>query len=376
MANQILIRSHTPLQRKEISGGAARLMKNLAQALSDTGWKVSILSPKSSNDWSENQGSNIKYWEFNYGDPSSSAETIINTVRGISTYRDVVRSTKYDVILDDVSHFPYYPAHFLRPKQTTNAVFMHTAFFGAAKNYLGPLRGSVIDLIDRTLPYLSQPEIICAGPGTKKRIHTNTGYTSTHILNPCVRIDDFEYNFAPESNTILYLGRLGTRKNVSCLLRAWDLIETRCNRDISLVIAGSGPKKDELLTLAADLNLSNVDFVGYVKESEKQRLFKESLLYILPSMMEGYVTTGIEALASGTAVIGSDTFGINDYIEHGKTGYLFPVDDYKQLANQVLGLVDSPEQMRPIAERGRELACEHSFDKFRTQANELFTNIS
>lgn len=375
MTKQILIRSHMPLRQSDVSGGAARLMKNLAQALSETGWNVDVLSPMSLSENYSDQ-SNIKYCEFDYEKPESSVETIVNTVRGISTYRTAIEAVNYDVILDDVSHFPYYPAHFLCPKETTNALFMHTAFFGNARDYIGSFRGSVIDIIDRTLPYLNQPEIICAGNGTATRIHKKTGYKDTHILHPCVHIAGFQYNFAPESTTILYLGRLDVRKNISCLLQAWNIIEKMSNRDLSLIIAGSGPKEKELRTLATDLGLSNVDFLGYVEEREKQRLFAKSLLYILPSKMEGYVTTGIEALASGTPVVGSDTFGINDYIEHDKTGYLFPVSNYKQLAQQIIDLTDDPNQMRPVAERGRELALDHRYEEFKIRADDLFTRIS
>ncbi|MFC6722996.1 glycosyltransferase family 4 protein [Halobium palmae] len=375
MSNSILIRSHQPLRQDEVSGGAARLMKNLARALSETEWSVDVLSPAStSGEITESQS--ITYREFNYGEPKSSVATIVNTVRGTSTFREVVATADYDVILDNISHFPYYPAHFLCPEDTTNAVFMHTAFFGAAREYVGPLRGSVIDLIDRTLPYLNGPEIVCAGNGTARRIHTKTNYRATHILHPCIQIEDFEYNFTPDSDTVLYLGRLAERKNVACLLRAWEIVEKESQQDLSLVIAGSGPKKEELQNLVADLGLGTVDFAGYVEENEKQRLFADSLLYILPSKMEGYVTTGIEALASGTPVIGSDTFGINDYIQHGETGFLFPVDEYDQLAQEILKRINDPGQMQPVAEKGRELALEHSYEKFRYRADKLFTELS
>ncbi|NUC72765.1 glycosyltransferase family 4 protein [Haloterrigena sp. SYSU A558-1] len=374
MSNKILLRSHTSLREDDVSGGAARLMKNLARALSETGWDVHILSPASLTNEYDNQ-SDISYIEFDYGNPQSSLETIINTVRGVSTYRETIKDENYNIILDDISHFPYYPMHLSHPEETVNAVFMHTAFFGAAREYVGPLRGTVIEFIDRTLPYLNNPEIICAGSGTADRIHRKTGYSSTHILHPCIDMDKFEYNFMPESSTILYLGRLGERKNVSCLLRAWRIIENKTERDVSLVIAGSGPKMDELRRLSVDLGLTNIDFLGYVEESEKQRLFEESLLYVLPSKMEGYVTTGIEALATGTPVVGSDTFGINDYIQHGETGYLFPVNDHEELARQVLDLVSNPKQMRPIAERGRELALQHSYEEFKLQADNLFSEI-
>jgi glycosyltransferase involved in cell wall biosynthesis len=322
----ILIRSHTALRREQLPGGASRLIRNLATALAESDWTVDVLSPAS-----EEAGSvgtpGVNYVEFDYTDPTSSAETILNTCRGIRTYRSHVKRKQFDVILDDISHYPYFPAHFLRPDRCENVVFMHTAFFGAAREFIGPLKGTVIDGIDRSLPWLSQPKIVCAGESTRKRIHKATGYRRTEVLHPTIRSEAFDYRFDPTSSSVLYLGRLGSRKNVSCLLRAWQRVERSVGSDVSLRIAGTGPQEGPLKRLASDIGLQNVEFLGYVDEAEKRRLFSEALLFVLPSKMEGYATTGLEALASGTPVVGADTFGINDYVSHGETGYLFPVDD-------------------------------------------------
>jgi glycosyltransferase involved in cell wall biosynthesis len=350
-------------------------MENIARALAESGWDVDVLSPASHEGKSAGI-SEVSYTEFKYDEPSSSPEIMLNTVRGVRTFRQLSETREFDVILDDVSHYPYYPAHFLCPEGATNSIFMHIAFFGAAREYLGPFRGTVIDLIDRTLPRLNNPEIVCAGESTQERIHNGTGYKRTRVLHPTVRPEAFEYQFDPDARTVLYLGRLDARKNVASLLRAWKRVEQRSNRDLSLLIAGKGPRERALHELAADLGLQNVRFLGYVDESEKRRLFSEALLYIIPSKMEGYVTTGLEALASGTPVVGADTFGINDYIAHGESGYLFPVNDDKRLAELLMELTDDPEHLRPVAEAGRELADEHVFDKFKENANEIFSLIA
>jgi glycosyltransferase involved in cell wall biosynthesis len=350
-------------------------MRNIAVALSESGWDVDVLSPAAGADDAAGVP-DVTYHEFRYGGPGSSVETMLNTVRGVRTYRRTVADGDVDVVLDNVAHYPYYPAHFLCPDGATNAVFMHTAFFGAAREFVGPLRGTVVDLIDRTLPLLNRPEIVCAGESTRERIHEVTGYRDTTVLHPTVRTEQFDYAFDPDSTTVLYLGRLGVRKNVACLLRAWRRVERGADRDLRLVVAGTGPREPVLRDLASRLDLRSVEFVGYVSEAEKRRLFSESLLYVLPSRMEGYVTTGLEALASGTPVVGSDTVGINDYVDHGETGYLFPVDDDGRLATLLLELVDDPGRLRPVAEAGRELAREHGFDQFRRDAHAVFSSLA
>jgi glycosyltransferase involved in cell wall biosynthesis len=350
-------------------------MENIAAALAESGWTVDILSPVISDHHEPQQVPGVTHHDFPYSNATTSAERILNTVRGAGTFRRVTRDRKFDVVLDNIAHFPYYPAHFLCPDGAVNALFMHTAFFGAAKEYNGFFKGTVISAIDRTLPWLNRPEIICAGESTEARIREKTGYKNTRVLHPTVETDGFEFQFDPKSRMIVYLGRLGKRKNVGCLLRAWQRVERSSDCDLTLVVAGSGPQEAALRELAARLNLQSVKFLGYVSESEKRRLFSESLLCVLPSKMEGYVTTGLEALASGTPVVGSNTVGINDYIKHGETGYLFPIDDHDRLATLLLNLTDDPEQLRPVAEEGRKLAREHSFDRFRQRADALFSSL-
>lgn len=373
---RILIRSHHSLNRAGISGGAQRLMQNIATALSESGWTVDILSPAAGEDEAFPTES-LTFHEFQYGNPNTPVETVMNTVRGIRKYRSIINQSNYDVLLDDISHYPYYPAHFYRPNHIENVLFLHVALFEYAKEYNGRVKGTVVNMIDRTLPYLDTPEIVCAGPSTEHRVQSKLDYERTRVLNPCIDVEQFEYNFSPDSTTILYLGRLGPRKNVSCLLRAWKLLEDSGLDDkFTLVIAGSGSKEQQLRTLRDELRLKNVEFRGYVSDGEKIRLLSDSLFYVLPSKMEGYVTSGLEALASGTPVVGSDTFGINDYIVNEETGYLFHPNDHRHLANLLNELISEPTQTRSVVERGYELALDHSYSQFRSRADTLFRKIA
>ena len=51
-------------------------------------------------------------------------------------------------------------------------------------------------------------------------------------------------------------------------------------------------------------------------------------VYVYPTRLEGLGLTVIEALASGLPVIASDNEPMNEFVEHGVTGYLVPVSRY------------------------------------------------
>ncbi len=349
-------------------------MCNIARALADFEWDVHVLCPEPSRgDEQPVLEGDATYHSFPYPNPSTAVGRLTGSVRGFRRFRSTVRSVGPDVILDDISHVPYYPAHFFS-RDATNSVFMHTAFFNEAWTFNGPVKGTVVNLIDRFLPYMNDPEVICASESTKRRITDRTRITDGHILNPCIDITEFEYEFSTGSERILYLGRLTPRKNVSCLVKAWAEVESNYG-DYTLSIAGTGPREESLKDLARRLGIDNIEFHGYVDEAEKRRLYGESLLFVVPSLMEGYMTTGIEALASGTPVVGSDTYGIHDYVRPEKNGYLFEPDDERDLTETLQAALSNPEALRPLAENGRDVAEDHTFEKFKVRARDVFEQL-
>jgi glycosyltransferase involved in cell wall biosynthesis len=140
-----------------------------------------------------------------------------------------------------------------------------------------------------------------------------------------------------------------------------------------LKIAGTGSQLDSLKKQAE--SVGNIEFLGFVSESRKAELMSSSLFFIIPSLIEGYVTTGLEALASGTPVIGSDVPGINDYIVHKENGFLFPKDDPVALSRTLKTALSNPEDARSMAEAGQELAQKHSFENFSEEADSVFSKL-
>ncbi len=99
---------------------------------------------------------------------------------------------------------------------------------------------------------------------------------------------------------------------------------------VSLVIAGDGPLKNNLMQLTKDLGLEGqVKFLGSIDRKEVLRLGKEALAVIIPSIPSSGVVEAtsiavIEAMACGTVAIASDIGGLAELIQHGQTGFLVP----------------------------------------------------
>jgi phosphatidylinositol alpha-mannosyltransferase len=112
-----------------------------------------------------------------------------------------------------------------------------------------------------------------------------------------------------KQKTIFFVGRLEQRKGVKHLLHAFKLLrETDAN--VSLIIAGDGPDRDKLEALAADLDLDNVDFVGFVTDKEKIHYLRSADLFCSPALYgESFGVVLLEAMATGTVIVAGDNPG-------------------------------------------------------------------
>ena len=75
-------------------------------------------------------------------------------------------------------------------------------------------------------------------------------------------------------------------------------------------------------------------------------------VFVLPSRSEGMPRVLIEAMAAGKPIIASSVSGIPFYIEHGRTGLLFPKEDPGALAEQMRTLLGNEELAARLAANG------------------------
>lgn len=112
---------------------------------------------------------------------------------------------------------------------------------------------------------------------------------------------------------ILYMGRLGREKSVDTLIRAmWHSRRT----DATLVIAGDGPWRGELETLAAELGvMRKVRFAGYLKGRDTVAAYQLADLFAFASTTETQGLVIGEAMAAGLPVVTGEDEAIEDFVD-------------------------------------------------------------
>jgi len=106
--------------------------------------------------------------------------------------------------------------------------------------------------------------------------------------------------------TVLTVRRLSKRMGHDELLRAFQRV-SESDPEVRLVVVGDGPRRSHLEALADRLGLTeHVDFLGYVPDNELPAIYATADVFVLPTQqLEGFGLATLEALASGTPVVGT-----------------------------------------------------------------------
>lgn len=161
---------------------------------------------------------------------------------------------------------------------------------------------------------------------------------------------------------ILQVSWLIPEKGVDDLVRAMQLVVQR-NANTHLVLAGDGPLRGELESLARSLGIAgHVSFTGVVGDPLAEGLFAAADVCCQVSQWEEAFGLAIaEAMATGRPMIGTRVGGIPELIDDGVNGYLVNRGDVAGIAERMLQLVADPGVRAAMGERGRQI-CSQRFD--------------
>ncbi|QGY39487.1 glycosyltransferase [Pseudodesulfovibrio cashew] len=97
-------------------------------------------------------------------------------------------------------------------------------------------------------------------------------------------------------------------------------------RDFRLVVAGGGPRRDEIEALARERLGERVTFLGLVDRTELAGLFSAGDLFAFPGLEESVGMVYLEAQRCGLPVVATDDEGAPHVIRHEVSGLITPVD--------------------------------------------------
>ncbi|UBM62455.1 glycosyltransferase family 4 protein [Candidatus Sulfidibacterium hydrothermale] len=166
-------------------------------------------------------------------------------------------------------------------------------------------------------------------------------------------------NFSESSRMIrfLFLSRITKGKGMQLAIDIFNIIQTKYNRKMELVIAGDGDKLEETKEYVKQKNINNVIFKGYIMDEEKHNVLKLCDITLFPTMYgEGIPNTILEGMLYGMPIISRINAGIPDWVKNGENGFIISSINPNDFVPFIESLLNNPKLYEKISRNNHELA--------------------
>lgn len=201
-------------------------------------------------------------------------------------------------------------------------------------------------------------EEICARfPRAAKKVmavHPGHYMGATEDITPAVYESEILKGLA-KRKFFLFVGTVEKRKNLTELVRAYNLLQRTCPAaaEYALVLAGRegfGAKAVRDLVSNAP-NTADIRLAGFVSNADRAKLLGEAAAFVFPSIYEGFGSPQTEAMAAALPLIASD-IPTNREVSGAYAAY-YPLGDESALAALMREVVLGNLKADPAAAKAR-----------------------
>lgn len=193
------------------------------------------------------------------------------------------------------------------------------------------------------------------------------------VCDSCAMPVPLREKWAIAGDFFLFLGTFDERKNISTLLKAYELY-LKTGGGCELVLAGGmGWDADALLAEVPDGARSRIKFAGYVTDEEKQALLAAAQALVFPSNYEGFGIPILEAFNAGCVVITANNSSLPE-VAGDAALYVENAQDAIGLSAALHEVDGMPGDVRKaLIERGRQRASLFTWDSCAKETIALLT---
>ena len=165
------------------------------------------------------------------------------------------------------------------------------------------------------------------------------------------RMRELKTRYAPHGEKLLfYIGRITPEKGVQVLLQALPSIREKYP-NVRLLVAGRN--SEQMQPLVDELGIGEaVDLLGFIDSETRECLYRSVDAAVFPSLYEPFGIVALEAMAAGCNVIASDAGGLNEVVDHRRTGLTVRANDAQSIVWAVDQLFSDPVQAQAMRARG------------------------
>lgn len=158
---------------------------------------------------------------------------------------------------------------------------------------------------------------------------------------------------------ILHVGIINKRKNIPILIKALKLLKLDGCKNLKLVLVGNLTKKKhendyELIkkTITNAELTDEVIFTGYLNTNELKEIYSHALIYVFPSLNEGFGIPILEAFRHKIPVLVADNTSLPEI--GGDAVLTFDPYSETDIFNKIKLLIDNPNKAQEMIQKGSE----------------------
>jgi glycosyltransferase involved in cell wall biosynthesis len=169
---------------------------------------------------------------------------------------------------------------------------------------------------------------------------------------------------------IVFAGRFVTQKNPLQIIRVLAQLQ---NLPWNCVMLGDGPLRPEIETEIARYGLQERIFMaGWMTPEQVLAHYARSDILFMPSLIEGFPLTGVQALSMGLAIVASRVGGFVDMVQNDENGYLYEPADEEGMCAGLHRLLNDPERLLAMRVSSRAKSIRYDLNTIVDEYEAIF----
>ncbi len=248
---------------------------------------------------------------------------------------------KFDIIIIGGSTDFTMQVAFLISKLTKTPIILWSEGFEGTKSFLGKFISPITNFLIKRADAVIVPGTKAFDYHIKLGAHPNKIFIAPNTVDNKFFIKNYKLCKKKKEilkkemglegkKIILFVGQLVERKGVKYLLKAYKILKDNFN-DLSLIIVGSGPIRNNLTEICKNEDIEDVEFTGWLSE-DKLLYFSIADVFVLPSLQDLCPLVLNEAMCCELPIVTTNMVGCAiDMVIPGENGFIVKIKDPNQL---------------------------------------------
>jgi glycosyltransferase involved in cell wall biosynthesis len=201
------------------------------------------------------------------------------------------------------------------------------------------------------------------------KVHYISNGVDINRFTPNINVEELkkELSISKKEKVVLCARRFAKKNGVIYLVKAIPKILKAFNNKVKFIFVGDFPldhpdsdKKRILKYISNNDNIKkNVIITGAIPSEKMPQYYSLGDISVLPSLKEATSLSGLESMACGVPVVGTNVGGIPQIIEDQINGILVPPENSQKLAEEIISILKNDKKRKVFSKRAVDFVKEN-----------------